>query len=94
VGWQLRGRALAWQACLPARGIQGLPALYAYLSPASLAPANLATLPCRYHGKIAFGEALRSNAEVSGVFGVSEYPALLVVCGGNKDVVIKFEGGC
>jgi hypothetical protein len=37
---------------------------------------------------------LRSNTEVSGVFGVTEYPTLLVVCGGNKDVVIKFEGAC
>lgn len=53
--------------------------------------------PClyrrRYKGKIAFGEALRSNAELSAAFGVSEYPTLLVVCGGNKDVVLKFEGG-
>ena len=53
-----------------------------------------ATRPCRYHGKVVFGEALRSNAEVSAVFGVTEYPTLLVVCGGNKDVVIKFGGGC
>ena len=52
----------------------------------------IATLPCRYHGKIAFGEALRSNAEVSGAFGVSSYPTLLVVCGGNRDVVVKYEG--
>lgn len=48
--------------------------------------------PLRYHGKIAFGEALRSNAEVSGAFGVSSYPTLLVVCGGNRDVVVKYEG--
>ena len=47
----------------------------------------------RYLGKIAFGEALRSNAEVSAAFGVTQYPTLLVVCGGNRDVVIKYEGG-
>ena len=46
----------------------------------------------RYLGKIAFGEALRSNAEVSSAFGVSAYPTLLVVCGGNRDVVVKYEG--
>lgn len=46
----------------------------------------------RYKGKIAFGEALRSNAEISREFGVSKYPTLLVICGGNKDVVVKYEG--
>ena len=43
---------------------------------------------------MAFGEVLRSNAEVSAAVGVTEYPTLLVVCGGNKDVVVKYEGGC
>ncbi|KAI7835464.1 hypothetical protein COHA_010639 [Chlorella ohadii] len=53
---------------------------------------GVCALLLRYHGKIAFGEALRSNAEVSGAFGVSSYPTLLVVCGGNRDVVVKYEG--
>lgn len=54
-------------------------------------PTSLTPL-CRYLGKIAFGEALRSNAEVSATFGVRSYPTLLVVCGGNRDVVVKYDG--
>ncbi|PSC75035.1 domain containing [Micractinium conductrix] len=50
------------------------------------------SLALRYLGKVAFGEVLRSNAEVSAAVGVTEYPTLLVVCGGNKDVVVKYEG--
>ncbi|KAL4447472.1 hypothetical protein ABPG75_004691 [Micractinium tetrahymenae] len=50
------------------------------------------SLALRYLGKVAFGEALRSNAEVSAALGVTDYPTLLVVCGGNKDVVVKYEG--
>ena len=50
--------------------------------------------PRRYLGKVAFGESLRSNPEVSAAFGVTDYPTLLVVCGGNKDVVVKYEGEC
>ena len=48
--------------------------------------------PRRYLGKIAFGEARAANAEISAAFGVTAYPKLLVVCGGNKDVVIPYEG--
>ena len=55
-------------------------------------PTLPASHPCRYLGKIAFGEALRSNAEVSAAFGVRSYPTLLVVCGGNRDVVLKYNG--
>lgn len=47
----------------------------------------------RYHGKIAFGEALRANADISRLFGITEYPALLIVCGGNRDVTLKYTGG-
>jgi hypothetical protein len=46
----------------------------------------------RYKGKVAFGEVLRANPELSAEFGVRGYPALLVVCGGNKDVVVKYDG--
>lgn len=55
-------------------------------------PALYKSLAMRYLGKIAFGEALRSNAEVSATFGVRSYPTLLVVCGGNRDVVVKYDG--
>ncbi|KAI3429290.1 hypothetical protein D9Q98_005386 [Chlorella vulgaris] len=50
------------------------------------------SLALRYKGKLAFGEALRSNAEISATFGVREYPTLLVVCGGNIDAVVRYEG--
>ncbi|EFN59909.1 hypothetical protein CHLNCDRAFT_132941 [Chlorella variabilis] len=62
------------------------------LSDKSETSALYKSLALRYKGKIAFGEALRSNAEISREFGVSKYPTLLVICGGNKDVVVKYEG--
>ena len=49
-------------------------------------------MACRYLGKAAFGEVLRSNAEIAREFGVTQYPTLLVICSGNKDVVVPYDG--
>ena len=73
----------------PPPTLNALPRLATTVPPSSPSPSPL---PRSYLGKVAFGEALRSNAEVSAVFGVQDYPTLLVVCGGNRDVVIKYEG--
>lgn len=62
------------------------------LLPPAPSPSTATHSPARYHGKIAFGEALRSNAEVSATFGVTTYPTLLVLCGGSRDAVIAYDG--
>lgn len=60
--------------------------LHPLLSPPRTRPTG------RYHGKVAFGEVLRSNAEVAAALRVTSYPTLLALCGGSRDVVIKYEG--
>jgi hypothetical protein len=46
----------------------------------------------QYRGKVALGEVRGSNQAVSQLFGVSTYPTLLVVCGGDKTATFTYDG--
>ena len=48
------------------------------------------SLALRYNGKIAFGEVRNSNTEISQKFGVTKYPTLLAVCGGDGSATVAY----
>jgi len=48
------------------------------------------SLAMRYKGKLAFGEVRSSNAELSKRFGVTSYPTLIAVCGGDEKAVVMY----
>ena len=49
------------------------------------------SLALRYKGKLAFGEVRPSNAEISNKFGVSKYPTLVAICGGDEKQVVVYS---
>jgi hypothetical protein len=46
----------------------------------------------QFAGKAAFGEVRSSNAELSKLLGVSEYPTLLAICNGDVAASEKYGG--
>lgn len=45
-----------------------------------------------YKDRIALGEVRGSNANVESIFGITQHPTLLFICGGDKSVTFKYEG--
>lgn len=48
------------------------------------------SLAMRYKGKLAFGEVRSAHAELSKRFGVTTYPTLLAVCGGDEKATVVY----
>lgn len=51
------------------------------------------SLALRYKGRIAFGEIRKKSALAAhGDFGITDYPTIIAVCGGDSRSTLKFSG--